>query len=86
MISQFFENTFKLPAKAALELDSSSSPLGLICEEGLAKWQKDTEDFIENTFALPLSLWYHPRLIAAAYLYFILQNEKEKNTPLKVPE
>ena len=38
VIRTFFENTFKLPAAAARELDPNAMPLGLICEEGLEKW------------------------------------------------
>jgi hypothetical protein len=41
---------------------------------------------MNQTHFLPLLLQYHPRLIAAGYLFWVLELAKEKNCALKVPE
>jgi hypothetical protein len=35
---------------------------------------------------MPLLLQYHPRMVAAGYLRWVMENEKEKEHALKVPE
>jgi len=56
------------------------------CAEGIENWQKETISAMNQTHFLPLLLQYHPRLIAAGYLFWVLELAKEKECALKVPE
>jgi len=40
---------------------------------------------IENLCLLPLVLQYHPRLVVAGYLQFVLERQVEIKQPIQVP-
>jgi hypothetical protein len=56
------------------------------CAEGIENWHKETISAMGQTLFLPLLLQYHPRLIAAGFLSWVLEKFKENEAALKVPE
>lgn len=56
------------------------------CAEGIERWHCEVRDFTNQVKFLPLLLQYHPRLVAAGYLHYVIEKEKEKERALKVPE
>lgn len=82
IVRNFFANTFQLPQEAAPDV----ATLGSICAEGLKTWQQEALSAIESTLFFPLVLQYHPRLIAAAYLLWVVDTMKQNGQALKVPE
>ena len=76
-VQRFFANTFSVK-------QMRTNP-------ALAQWRTETEQIIQNTSFIPLSLQFHPVLIAAAYLSWsrqhILQNSILSGLkPLNLPE
>jgi|TARA_B110000285_G_C14943962_1_gene523406 hypothetical protein len=56
------------------------------CAEGIETWHKETIGALDSTLFMPFILQYHPRLIAAGFLFWVLWKFKENESALKVPE
>jgi len=67
-VQRFFANTFTLQQ---------------LCEEPIARWRREAELIITNTSFIPLSLWFHPVHLAAAYLAWTRAFILEKSSELK---
>jgi hypothetical protein len=54
-------------------------------QQDLNKWHQEATYLIENLCLLPLALQYHPRLVVAGYLQWVLDRQIEKEQPIQVP-